>query len=93
MIQLAEADIANQARLTAAQLAKQAQTGAKGAAENFNRFVEGQGSDGTGYRKAPIDESKKDFWDSFGKPDDSGPSAIGTAAMKKKKEGDDWEKW
>lgn len=91
---MAEADLANQARLTAAQLAKQAQTGAKGAADNFNRFVEGQGADGQGYRKTPIDESKRDFWDSFGKPEDSGPSAIGTAAMKtKKKETEDWEKW
>ena len=90
---MAEADLTTQARLTAAQLAKQAQTGAKGAAENFNRFVEGQGSDGSGYRKAPLDESKKDFWDSFGKQDDSGPSNIGTAAMKKKKAEEDWEKW
>lgn len=35
-------------------------------------------------RQAPLDESKKDFWDSFGAPAESSsrPSAIGTSAMK-----------
>jgi ADP-ribosylation factor GTPase-activating protein 1 len=97
---LAEADIATQARLAAAQVAKTAQTGAKGAAEGFNRFVEGSDISGA-RRQAPLDESKKDFWDSFGKPADSGPSAIGTAAMrgmgstpaKAGKKDDEWESW
>ena len=98
-MKLAEADLATQARLTAAQIAKTAQTGAKGAADGFNRFVEGSDGSGPGSRRAPIDERKKDFWDSFGKPE-AGPSAIGTAAMwgngtqgmPGKKE-DEWENW
>jgi ADP-ribosylation factor GTPase-activating protein 1 len=99
--QLAEADLATQARLTAAQLAKTAQSGAKGAADGFNRFVEGSDGSGTGSRRAvPIDESKKDFWDSFGKPTEPKPSAIGTAAMRGNgtqsmagKKDDEWESW
>jgi len=106
---LAEADLAAQARVTAAQLAKTAQTGARGATDSFNRFVEGSGDGGSGgYRRTPIDETKKDFWDSFGKPAESESSSIGTAAMKKTssnggmaggmgssstKEGDEWDKW
>lgn len=77
--------------------------GVRSAGEGFNRFVEG--SDGSGRRNVPIDESKKDFWDSFA---DAGaqrqeavrPSAVGTSAIKKpatpmgpKKEDDGWEKW
>lgn len=94
--QIVEADIGTQARLAAAQVAKTAQYGAKGATDTFNRFVEGEGSSST--RRVPIDESKRDFWDSFGKPAEAaGPSAIGTAAMRgnaaAKKDGDDWEKW
>jgi ADP-ribosylation factor GTPase-activating protein 1 len=86
------------------------QTGAKGATEQFNRFVDGQGgSSKGGYRNAPLDETKADFWDSFGEPAaETKPSAIGTAAMKgghggssgagglsgQKKEGDDkWDAW
>jgi len=102
---LAETDLAAQARVTASQVAKGAQTGAKSAADGFNRFVEGSGGSSSGmYRTAPIDESKKDFWDSFAAAGDSRPSAIGTSAVKKTgggaagaagamKEGDDWEKW
>ncbi|OBT50393.1 hypothetical protein VE04_09226, partial [Pseudogymnoascus sp. 24MN13] len=47
---IAEADLAAQARITAAQLAKSAQTGAQGASrtfnDSFNRFVEGEGGAG-----------------------------------------------
>ena len=69
------------------------QKGTKGAAEQFNKFVEGTG-DGQGHTsKAAVEPEKKDFWDSFGSPTaggstivSSGPakksSAIGTAAMK-----------
>ncbi|KAI9745523.1 MAG: Zn finger-containing GTPase- Activating Protein for ARF [Claussenomyces sp. TS43310] len=91
---LAEADLATQARKTAEQLAKTAQSGAKGASDSFNRFVEGEGSGGSRYKA--LDESKKDFWDSFGKPADK-PSAIGTSAMKGGMGGstqkDEWEAW
>jgi len=46
----------------------------------------------------PIDESKKDFWDSFAEAGNNRPSAIGTSAVKKtggpaKKDEDNWDKW
>lgn len=99
--QIAETDLAAQARITAAQVAKGAQMGAKGAAEGFNRFVEGESSN---KRSVPIDESKKDFWDSFSEAgaqrEASRPSAVGTSAIKKpatpmgpKGDEDQWEKW
>ncbi len=61
----------------------------------------GTSSSGGRYREAPIDESKKDFWDSFAEAGSArtggaGASAIGTSAVKKaggKKDGDDWDKW
>lgn len=84
-------------------MARGAQTGAKSVGEGFNRFVEGDGRGGG--RTAPIDESKKDFWDSFADAGASrqGGSAIGTSAVRKaagggggmvgKKEEDNWDKW
>jgi ADP-ribosylation factor GTPase-activating protein 1 len=100
-LQLSETDLAAQARITAAQVARGAQTGARSAAENFNRFVEGAPSSST--RSVPIDESKKDFWDSFADAGSARPSAIGTSAVKKttgppgaaigKKDDDNWDKW
>ncbi|KAL3420403.1 ADP-ribosylation factor GTPase-activating protein GCS1 [Phlyctema vagabunda] len=84
---LAETDLAAQARLTAAQVAKGAQTGAKSVGEGFNRFVEGpSSSSGGAYRNAPIDESKKDFWDSFAEAGASrqGNAAVGTSSIKRK---------
>ena len=92
---IAEADLAAQARTTAMMVGQTVQTGAKGAAEGFNRFVEDSGAVGIGGRRgrgirAPLDESRKDFWDSFGGGEGDNPagkskaqaSAIGTAAMK-----------
>lgn len=61
---LAEADIAAQARLAAAQVGQTVQAGTKSAAENFNRFVEGDERLAPG-GKGPAPE-KQDFWDSFG---------------------------
>ncbi|RQM06628.1 hypothetical protein DH86_00001253 [Scytalidium sp. 3C] len=107
---LAETDLAAQARLTAAQVARNAQVGARSAAENFNRFVEGPSSSAASsrYRNVPIDESKKDFWDSFaaaGASRSGGSSAVGTSAIKKASGGgagassmssnkdDEWDKW
>ncbi|KAH8802706.1 hypothetical protein F5884DRAFT_802808 [Xylogone sp. PMI_703] len=103
---LAESDLAAQARLTAAQVARNAQTGAKSAAEGFNRFVEGPSASSAKSRNVPIDESKKDFWDSFaaaGAGRSGGSSAVGTSAIKKAGGGagggamaqkdDDWDKW
>lgn len=60
------------------------------AQERFNRFVEG--SDDTnsrGLQQAPLDETKKDFWDDFSSLADQRHgtgakySAIGTSAMGK----------
>ena len=87
--QIAEADIATTARLTAAQAAKTIQTGTKGAADRFNHFVEDTGSAGSGgaaRSRAAVEPERRDFWDSFGdagaeKKGSSG--AIGTAAMRK----------
>lgn len=44
--QIAQSDLQTQARLTAAALAQNIQTGTKGAAEQFNKFIEG-GNDGS----------------------------------------------
>ncbi|KAJ0166084.1 Electron transfer flavoprotein subunit beta [Colletotrichum tanaceti] len=83
--QLAESDFAKQAQRVAQQSARNAQ-------EGFNRFVEGgPNNGGTGHsgasRQAPLDESKKDFWDSFSSLADqrqgNSSSSIGTAAMGK----------
>lgn len=57
----------------------------------------------------PLDESKKDFWDSFADAGSARQSAVGTSAIKKnngnsggmsggagnkgKMDGDDWDKW
>ncbi|PBP19948.1 zinc finger protein gcs1 [Diplocarpon rosae] len=112
-LKVSESDLAASARLAASNLTKNAQTGAKSAADGFNRFVEGSGrpggdgSSGRGaYRNVPLDESKKDFWDSFAEAGNSridagsgsgsggrgaGSSAIGTGAVKKDE--DNWEKW
>ncbi|KAI9825101.1 MAG: Zn finger-containing GTPase- Activating Protein for ARF [Thelocarpon impressellum] len=107
---LAEADLAAAARTHAATLGQNLQAGTKGAADTFNRFVEGQDGAQRGARgqQAPLDESKKDFWDSFGGAGAAAggesapkPSAIGTAAMRKgggsgskgKEEGWEDDKW
>lgn len=102
-VQIAEADLATTARLTAAQAAKTIQSGTKGAADRFNSFVEDTGSGGASGGAAKgvgVEPERRDFWDSFGdagaeKKGSSG--AIGTAAMRKgggsggKEEG--WGDW
>ncbi|KAI4181093.1 MAG: hypothetical protein LQ348_005088 [Seirophora lacunosa] len=80
---LAEADLATQARLTAAQVAQNIQSGSKTAAEQFNRFVEDSSSSAppssssshhnhppaSSSRSKPAPEpDHRDFWDSFGSP-------------------------
>ncbi|PHH74816.1 hypothetical protein CDD80_2832 [Ophiocordyceps camponoti-rufipedis] len=99
---IADGDFAKQAQLTAAQLARQAQAAGKNAHDGFNRFVEG-----SDYRRvdAPLDASRKDFWDDFSSLAEQqqqplkGSSSIGTSAMgmgkgrrsvQKKDEWDDW---
>lgn len=96
MAQLAASDLAAQARNAALAAGQGIQTGVKGAAENFNKFVEGQDDRaGAAASKRRVEPEKKDFWDSFGQssePAPSKPSSIGTSAMKKndKKKEDGW---
>lgn len=72
-------------------MAKQAQMAGKNAQDGFNRFVEGGNE--SGRREAPLDESKKDFWDSFSSLADqkqqqqSSNNSIGTSAMGMGKKG------
>jgi ADP-ribosylation factor GTPase-activating protein 1 len=65
--QLAEADIASQARTTAGTLGQTLQSGVVNAGTQFNRFVEGDSSTHaptSGRRNA--EPERKDFWESFG---------------------------
>lgn len=101
---IAESDLAKQAQVTAAQVARQAQQGARTANDGFLRFVEGDQA-GARQRAAPLDETRKDFWDDFNTIAEQRPpasSSIGTAAMGKggrtgagpaKKKDDDWDEW
>jgi ADP-ribosylation factor GTPase-activating protein 1 len=84
---IAEANLAEQARLTALRVAKEAREGAEQAAvtvnRGFQRFADG------GYEKKPLDDSKKDFWDSFGVSNDDEnrgrsqtQASVGTRGMK-----------
>ncbi|KAF9881861.1 hypothetical protein CkaCkLH20_01007 [Colletotrichum karsti] len=106
--QLAESDFARQAQVAAGQVGRVAQQGARNAHDGFNRFVEGPGGQGgQGSRQVPMDESKKDFWDSFSNLADqrqqNSGSSIGTSAMGKKtgggtapaakKDNDGWDDW
>lgn len=97
--QLAESDFGKQASLTAAAVARQAQEGARTANDGLMRFVDAEPAQGR-YRAAPLDESKRDFWDDFAAIGESkvgggggaGSSAIGTAAMGKgRKKEDEWD--
>ncbi|KAI1157858.1 ADP-ribosylation factor GTPase-activating protein GCS1 [Nemania serpens] len=88
--QLSDSDFAAQARFAAGNVGRAAQVGAVSAQERFNRFVEGpEAGPGNGSQQAPLDESKKSFWDDFASLADqrhgTGPkySAIGTSAMGK----------
>ena len=90
-LQFGESDFAKQAQVTAAQLARQAQMAGKNASDGFNRFVEGN-DETAGQRRggagAPMDESRRTFWDDFSSLADQqkqqqsqANSAIGTSAM------------
>ena len=98
-MQIASSDFAAQAQKAAFAAGQGIQSGAKGAAESFNKFVEGQddkASSAAAGRKA--DPERKDFWDSFGQPEGfkslggasgggggggGGSNSIGTSAMRK----------
>ncbi|MDI1492348.1 MAG: Zn finger-containing GTPase- Activating Protein for ARF [Ramalina farinacea] len=75
---IAEAELATQARQAAGTAGKTIQTGAKGAADRFNNFIEnegvggatgaggsGSGSGGSAARGG-VKPERQDFWDSFG---------------------------
>lgn len=78
-VQLAEADIASQARSTAGTLGQTLQSGVANAGTTFNRFVEGSdshpasSSSSTARTGAAVEPERKDFWESFGAPP-KGPS-------------------
>ncbi|KIW38591.1 hypothetical protein, variant [Exophiala oligosperma] len=90
---LASSDIAAQARTAAMVAGKNIQTGAKGAAESFNKFVEGQDEKASAAAASRgVEPERKDFWDSFGMGGggagagggaSKSSSSIGTSAMKK----------
>ena len=102
--QIAASDLAAQARAAALQAGQGIQSGAKGAAESLNKFVEGQENPAAGGRRNAEPE-RKDFWDSFGAPaeETSKPSGLGTSAIKKSSGGgpttaskgkdDGWDDW
>lgn len=78
-------------------------TGARGATQQFHKFVEGQdnaAASAAGAR-SHVEPERKDFWDSFGGGASAAdkpvkPSSIGTSAVKKsttgatKKKDDGW---
>ncbi|KAJ5146241.1 uncharacterized protein N7515_000805 [Penicillium bovifimosum] len=94
--QLAESDFAAQARVHASMLGQNLQTGVRGAADQFNRFVEGDEARGDG-RRNRVEPERRDFWDDFSALGDQEPSShrrtasqrsqrsdvVGTAAMRK----------
>ncbi|KAL2435363.1 ADP-ribosylation factor GTPase-activating protein GCS1 [Exophiala dermatitidis] len=87
---LAASDLAAQARTAALAAGSGIQSGAKGAAESFNKFIEGQderAAAASSRKTAQPAPERKDFWDSFGlsaeSSSKSGSSSIGTSAMKK----------
>ncbi|KIX09520.1 uncharacterized protein Z518_00600 [Rhinocladiella mackenziei CBS 650.93] len=83
---IATSDFAAQARNAAFAAGQGIQSGAKGAAESFNKFIEGQDEKASTVAAAKkVEPERKDFWDSFGAPSESNKttSSIGTSAMKK----------
>jgi ADP-ribosylation factor GTPase-activating protein 1 len=91
-LQIASTDFAAQARSGFAAAGQGITSGAKGAAEGFNRFIEGQDAGAArvagGQRSASgakVEPERKDFWDSFGASEKAagGGGSLGTSAMKK----------
>ncbi|KAJ2902735.1 hypothetical protein MKZ38_000161 [Zalerion maritima] len=106
--QIADSDIAAQARIAAENMGKAAQQGAKSAQDGLTRFVDGPAYSpvNQGGSAAGMDDSKREFWDDFASKADTrntGGSSIGTAAMGKRgggvaggmasKKDDDWDDW
>ncbi|EXJ62300.1 hypothetical protein A1O7_02734 [Cladophialophora yegresii CBS 114405] len=84
---IAASDFASQAQKAAMAAGQGLSTGARGAAQSFNKFVEGQderASSSAASRERDVEPERKDFWDSFGLPAGGGAtSSIGTNALKK----------
>ncbi|KAJ5223525.1 hypothetical protein N7468_008067 [Penicillium chermesinum] len=90
---LAESEFAAQARLHAATLGQNLQTGARTATDQFTRFVEGEESSRGQYSR--VEPERKDFWDDFSSLGNQDQAAgghrrsgsrsdlIGTTAMRK----------
>ncbi|KAL4946287.1 hypothetical protein BDV06DRAFT_136035 [Aspergillus oleicola] len=91
----ADSDFAAQARQHATQFGQNIQVGARGAADSFNRFVEGSdgspraGSQRRGRVGGSAEPERKDFWDDFASLGQEGhrrtasrSGALGTTAMK-----------
>lgn len=72
-LQIAESDFAAHARIQASQLGQNLQAGARGAADSFNRFVEGPDAARFGAGEVARgaaglrhhEPERKDFWDDF----------------------------
>ncbi|PGG98142.1 hypothetical protein AJ79_08965 [Helicocarpus griseus UAMH5409] len=90
---LAEADLAAQARLAAAEVSRNVQTGTRGATDVFNRFVEGpsdpsRSRSGSQRRAGMFEPERKDFWDDFAalgeerEREKRRSGAIGTTAVR-----------
>lgn len=91
---LASTDFAAQAQKSLATVSSGVASGARGATQQFHKFVEGQdnaAASAAARSGSRVEPERKDFWDSFGVSNDppaanaaaSKPSSIGTAAMKK----------
>lgn len=101
--QIADSDLAAQARVAAENMGKAAQQSARSAHDSFNRFVEGPGPGYNPVNQGPVDmdDNKRAFWDEFSSKADgrnAGGSSIGTTAMGKRnapisKKNDDWDEW
>ncbi|OAX84082.1 hypothetical protein ACJ72_01540, partial [Emergomyces africanus] len=86
--QLAETDLAAQARLAASEVTRNVQTGTRGAADAFSRFVEGPSAERIspgGSQRRTFEPERKDFWDDFAALADEtrNSGAIGTTAMRR----------
>jgi ADP-ribosylation factor GTPase-activating protein 1 len=93
---LSESDFAAQARVHAATFGQNVQTGVRGAADQFNRFVEGEDGRVDGQRSR-VEPERRDFWDDFSSLGDQETSnhrrsasqrsqrsdVVGTAALRK----------
>ncbi|ETI23836.1 hypothetical protein G647_05642 [Cladophialophora carrionii CBS 160.54] len=84
---IAASDFASQAQKAAMAAGQGLQSGARGAAQSFNKFVEGQDERAAASAASrDVEPERKDFWDTFGQSGGGGgggASSIGTNALKK----------